>query len=358
MASFPISRYSFFVAFLVFSFVTLAASLDLSFSLKRFNKGGNFDSKIALFGDTEVVDGGSSVKITRPSVSSAGRLIYRKPVRFIGGQRKEPMSFSTYFSFSISPEDGDGLAFVVLPTSFPSDLFDGSSFGLSPGLEKRGKRVLAIEFDTSMDAKLGDPNANHVGVDIGSLVSAQVRNVSSINLVLNSGKKLHSWIDYDASTKILEVRLSKSGAVKPSVPLISYRIDLSEMWKGEEVFVGMSSSSGNSSQTTTIYSWSFNLRSVPSWLHSQPADPRIIAVQSNPPIIQKRSTCLLRILAGLIFGTGCGALVAFIVMFVWTISVNRRQCQSVVPVEYPVHPVEFAYEKIKVFAQKPTKDGY
>ncbi|XP_043721297.1 L-type lectin-domain containing receptor kinase VIII.2 [Telopea speciosissima] len=355
MASFPISRYSFFVVFLVFSFVTLAVSLDLSFSLKRFDKGRNFDSKVALFGDAEVVDGGSSVKITRSSVSSAGRIIYRKPIRFIGGERRKPMSFSTYFSFSISPEDGDGLAFVVLPTGFPSDLFDGSSFGLTPGLEKRGTRVLAVEFDTSMDTKLGDPNGNHVGIDLGSLVSAQVKNVSSINLVLNSGRKLHSWIDYDASTKILEVRLSKSGAVRPSVPLISYRIDLSDMWKEEEVFVGMSSSSGNSSQTTSIYSWSFSLRTVPRWLHSQPADPLVYTEPSKPPIIQKKGSCLLRILAGLIFGTGCGALAAFIVMFVWTISVNRRQ--SVVPVEYPVHPVEFAYEKIKVFVQKPTKDG-
>ncbi|XP_042483232.1 L-type lectin-domain containing receptor kinase VIII.2-like, partial [Macadamia integrifolia] len=184
--------------------IFLFCNPSFSFSLK----GGNYDSKIALFGDAEVVDGGSSVKINCPSVSSAGRIIYKKPVRFISGEQRKPMSFSTYFSFSISPEDGDGLAFVVLPTGFPSDLFDGSSFGLSPGLEKRGTRVLAIEFDTSMDTKLGDPNGNLVGVDIGNLVSAQVINVSSINLVLNSGKKLHSWIDYDASTKILEVRLS------------------------------------------------------------------------------------------------------------------------------------------------------
>ncbi|KAJ4952821.1 hypothetical protein NE237_029653 [Protea cynaroides] len=315
----------------------------------------NFDSDVALFGDAKVVDGGSLVKITRPSVSSAGRLIYRKPIKFIGGDRKKPMSFSTYFSFSISPENGDGLAFVFLPAGFPSNLFDGSSFGLTPGLEKGGTRILAIEFDTSMDTKLGDPNGNHVGVDVGNLVSAQVSNVSSINLVLNSGKKLHSWIDYDASTKILEVRLSNSGDLRPSVPLLSYRIDLSEMWKEEEMFVGMSASNGNSSQTTCIYSWSFRLRSSPSWLHSQPADPKIYAEPSKPPIVQKRSSCMLRILAGLIFATGCGALTGFIVMYVWTIFVNRRR-PSVVPVEFPVHPVEFAYEKIKVIVEKPTKE--
>ncbi|XP_043715988.1 L-type lectin-domain containing receptor kinase VIII.2-like [Telopea speciosissima] len=356
MATFPISRYSLSIAFLVFSFVTQAASLELSFSLKRFDKHQNLDSDIALFGDAQIVDGDSSVKITRPSVTSAGRLIYKKRISFIGGDGRKPMSFSTHFSFSISRENGDGLAFVILPTSFPTDLFDGSSFGLTPGLEKRGTRFLAIEFDTSMDTKLGDPNGNHIGVDVGSLVSAKVKNVSSVNLVLNSGKKLYSWIDYDAKIKKLEVRLSDSGDVRPSVPLLSYGIDLSEMWKEEDVFVGISSSSGNSSQTASVYSWSFSLRSIPSWLHSQPVDPRVYANPSKLPVVHKRSTCFLRILAGLIFGTCCGALAAFIAMFVWTIYANRRR-PSVVPVEFPVHPVEFAYEKIKVAVVKPTKDG-
>ncbi|XP_042481128.1 L-type lectin-domain containing receptor kinase VIII.2-like [Macadamia integrifolia] len=358
MATFPISRYSLSIAFLVFSFVTQAASLELSFSLKKFDKHQNFSSEIALLGDAQIVDGDSSVMITRPSVSSAGRLIYKKPIRFIGGDRRKPsMSFSTNFSFSISPENGDGLAFVVLPTGFPSNSFDGSSFGLTPGLKKRGTRVLAIEFDTFMDTKVGDPNGNHIGIDVGTLVSTKVKNVSSINLVLKSGKKLYSWIDYDAETKNLEVRLSDSGDVKPSAPLLCYGIDLSGMWKEEDVFVGMSSSSGNSSQTTIVYSWSFNLRStIPSWLHSQPVDPRVIAKPGKLPLIHKRSSCVLRILAGLLFGTGCGALTAFIVMFVWTIYANKRS-PSVVPVEFPVEPVEFAYEKIKVAVVEPTKDG-
>ncbi|KAF8395602.1 hypothetical protein HHK36_019552 [Tetracentron sinense] len=145
------------------------------------------------------------------------------------------------------------------------------------------EKCIHVEFDTFMDSILGDLNGNHVRIDVDSLVS-----------------------------KRIEVRLSKLGTVRPFDPLLSYLIDLSEMWKEEEVLVGLSSSSGNSSQTSVVYSWSF------------------------------------RILNGLLFGIGCGALAASIVYVLWSIFVSRR---LLVPAEYPVHPVEFAYETMK----KPPK---
>nr|DAD33468.1 TPA_asm: hypothetical protein HUJ06_012319 [Nelumbo nucifera] len=110
-----------------------------------------------------------------------------------------------------------------------------------------------------MDAKFGEPNGNQVGIDIDTLVSVAVSNVTSLGLVLNGGDKLHTWIDYDTNSKYLQVRLGKLGNVRPSDPLISYPIDLAEMWKKEEVFVGLSSSTGNSSKTTTVHSWTFML---------------------------------------------------------------------------------------------------
>ncbi|KAF8394980.1 hypothetical protein HHK36_018919 [Tetracentron sinense] len=354
MATFSISRYSLTLAFLVFYFVTLAAKPLSSFSLKKFDKNHSFESEIALFGDAEIVDGGSSVELTRPSISSAGILMYKKPLKFVEGNPRKPISFSTYFSFSISPQNGDGIAFVILPKDSPPKLFDRSSFGISPWLGKRESGVLAVEFDTFMDSKLGDPNGNHVGIDVDSLVSVKVSNVSSINLVLNSGEKLQSWIDYDASSKRIEVRLSKLGTVRPFDPLLSYLIDLSEMWKEEEVLVGLSSSNGNSSQTSIVYSWSFRLRRVPSWMHSQPLDPRVFSDHSKPLTVHDKSVCLLRILTGLLFGIGCGALAASIVYVLWSIFINRR---PLVPAEYPVHPVEFAYKTIKVVVEKATKDG-
>ncbi|KAK9168254.1 hypothetical protein Syun_000394 [Stephania yunnanensis] len=362
----PLGRYvlSLLALLLLTHFATsLSAKSVSSFSFKRFDQNPSSESEITLMGDARVVNGGSVVEITSSASWSSGRVMYRRPIRVFDGMKnpREPMSFSTYFSFSISPGNGDGLAFVIFPTSFGRKSFDGRSFGVPSGLDKGGKGVLIVEFDTSMDSELGDPNGNHVGVDLGTLVSARVTNVSEINLVLNSGEKLQSWIDYNASSKRLEVRLCGSTAKRPFDPLISYPINLMQVWKDEEVFVGISSSSGNSSQVSRLYSWSFRLRRVPAWLHSEPLDPsHVYSRETKAPFMQGKSnsssssTCPLRILSVLIFGTACGALV-FFVLFMWATFANRRHPMVVpMPKEYPVHPVEFGYEKMKPATEKVT----
>lgn len=194
---------------------------------------------------------------------------------------------------------------------------------------------------------MGDENANHVGVDVCSLVSARVSNVSSLNLVLNSGVKLRTWIDYDASSKGLEIRLSKMGNAKPYNPLMVFPIDLGELWKGEEVLVGISSSSGNSVQTSTVYSWNFRVRSVPNWMHSQPVDPRLHSDKGRDRKAgHKKVPCPLTMLSGLILAVGCGVLVVFMALFLWTIFVNRT---AVIAEEYSLHhPTNFGYKKVSV----------
>uniref|UniRef100_A0A5B6YVD0 Putative L-type lectin-domain containing receptor kinase VIII.2-like n=1 Tax=Davidia involucrata TaxID=16924 RepID=A0A5B6YVD0_DAVIN len=351
MASFSTSRY-FVALFLLFIFFkTLTAYPNSSFSFKNFDKGSNFESQLGLYGDANVVNGGSSVQTSGSSSLSAGRLIYKKPIKLVERNPRTMFSFSTYFSFSTSPDNGDGLAFVMVPIGFPLNVFGSGSFGL---LGERKFRFVGVEFDTLMDDKYGDLNGNHVGIDLSSLVSVKASNVSSINLVLNSGEKLQAWIDYEAGSKRLEVRLTKFGDMRPVDPLVSYPIDLSQMWKEDEVYVGLSSSSGNSLQKCNVYSWSFKLRRVPPWLHSQPLDPKAFSEKTKALTVHKRSDCLLRVLAALIIATGCGTLGAFIVLFVWTIFGNRR---PVVPEEYAVQPVGFEYKKVKVVVDKPIEDG-
>ncbi|KAL0423441.1 UNVERIFIED_CONTAM: L-type lectin-domain containing receptor kinase VIII.2 [Sesamum radiatum] len=264
----------------------LDADPNLTFSFKNFGKDSNFESQFALYGDAEVASYGMSVQMAGSGVSTAGR------------------------------ENGDGLAFVMLPSGFPLNVFDGGPMGM---LVERKMKFLAVEFDTFKDDKYGDVNGNHIGLDVESPVSVKVSNVSSVNLVLNSGEKLQAWIDYEASSKRFEVRLSKFGDNRPVDPLLSYPIDLSQMWNEEDVTVGLSSSSGNSSQKCNIYSWSFKSRTVPQWMHSEPMDPEDVVENAEELKVPQKSDCALRILAALIFGTVCGALGAFFVLFLWTI---------------------------------------
>uniref|UniRef100_A0A2P2JKW2 Lectin-like protein At1g53070 n=1 Tax=Rhizophora mucronata TaxID=61149 RepID=A0A2P2JKW2_RHIMU len=356
MARFPLLTYLTSVNFLIFHFNLLAADPYYLFPFASYGKDPNFESSIALYGDAKFVDNGSSIQLTHSVSSSGGRVMYNKPIKLVQGNPGRMISFSNYFSFSMSPDNGAGLAFVMVPRAFNASAFVNRPFGLSLESKNVTFKIVAIEFDTLKDVEYGDLNENHVGIDVGGFVSVKVRNVSSVNIVLNAGKKLHSWIDYVASSKRLEVRLSQSRGEKPIDPLLSFPIDLSKMWSDKEVFVGLSSSNGNSSQTCFIYSWSFKVRRVPHWMHSQPLDPRTVANNEKSAGLHKKHDCVLKVLAAMIFGTACGALGAFIVLYLWTIFGSRR---PVVPEDCSVHPdpEDFEYKKVKVVVDKAVEDG-
>lgn len=327
------------------------ADPNLTFSYKNFGKDSNFESHLALFGDAKVASDNWSVEVSGSGVSHAGRFVCKKPFNLVHEKSRKMVSFSSYFAFSMYGENGDGLAFVMLPFGFHLDVFDGGVMGL---LGERKTKFLAVEYDTFKNEKHGDVNGNHVGIDVDTPVSVKVSNVSSINLVLNGGEKLQTWIDYEASSKRFEVRLNKFGERRPVEPLLTYPIDLSKMWGDEDAVVGLSSSSGNSSQKCNVYAWSFKSRSMPQWMHSEPLDPQHFVGKEGEVKIRKRSDCTLRILSALVFGTGCGALGAFLVLFVWTILGDRR---PIVPEEFTGQAKEFEYKKFDVGVDKTIEDG-
>jgi hypothetical protein len=354
MASFSISKYFKTLCFLILYFKTLTADPSTSFYFKNFGKNKTVESNLALFGDSKVVNGGSSIQITGSSIHSAGRVMRRKPMKFVEGNPNQMVSFSTYFSFSVSPENGDGFAFIMVPSRYPLHVFEGDcSFGV---FGKRKFKLLGVEFDTSMNKNVGDLNNNHIGIDFISPVSIKTSNVSSINLVLNSGKKLQAWIDYEAGSNRIEVRLSKLGKERPVSPLLFYPVNLSRMWNEEQVFVGLSSSNKNSSQKIEVYSWSFKLRKAPHWLHSQPLDPQKFSNMTEDSIlpVPKGSGHVLRVVSAFMFAIGCGVLGAFIWLFMWTMFWNRL---PIMPEELAIQDVEFEGKKVTDAVDKAKENG-
>ncbi|KAD3068347.1 hypothetical protein R6Q59_017736 [Mikania micrantha] len=338
MASNPTSIYFIILCIFTLFFKPLIAESNSSFSFQNFNKSSSFESVLALYGDAKVEHDGSSIQLTGPLESSAGRVIFKNPIKFYGGIPKKLVSFSTYFSFSISSgsRNGDGLAFVVFSDGYPVDLFDDNgSYGLSNGDDFK---FLSVEFDTLMDDKYGDMNGNHVGIDLSNFVSLKATNLSLANLGLDSGNRLQVWIDYESSSRRLEVRMSKFGSNRPVDPLLLQQIDLPKIWPDNEgFFVGLSSFNRNSSQLCNVYSWSFKTRQSPDWMHSEPLDPIVIKEgKENEIKIHKKNDCVMRVLSALIVGIGLGALGSFAGMFVWTLFAKRR---PVSPEEYAMKPV-------------------
>lgn len=332
------ARYFIFLCFFTFFFKSLTADSNSSFWFKNFGQDSNFDSVLELYGDSKIVNG--------LLVSSTGRVIYKNPIKFYSGIPKKLVSFSSYFSFSISKNsvrNGDGLAFFVVSDGYPVDLFDKNG---SFGLKSEGEfKFLSVEFDTLMDDKYGDMNGNHVGIDVSNFVSLKARNLSSVDSGLNSGNRLQVWIDYEAGSRRLEVWLSKFGEKRPLDPLLFERIDLSKIWpESDKFFVGLSSSNGNSLQVCNLYSWSFKTREAPDWMHSEPLDPIVFKEKGGNEIkIHKKNDCVMRILSALILGIGLGALGSFIGMFLWTIFANKRQ---IAPEEYAMKPAVVVHDKV------------
>ncbi|KAI3801326.1 hypothetical protein L1987_29430 [Smallanthus sonchifolius] len=308
--------------FFTLYFKSLSADSCASFSFKNFGHNSSFESVLALYGDAKAVNDGLSVQL-----SGGGRVTYESPIKFYGGIPEKLVSFSTYFSFSISgsgSRNGDGLAFVVFSDGYPVD-----SFGVSNG---DNFKFLSVGIDTLR---------NHVGIDLSNLVSLKAANLSSVNLgMINSGDMLQVWIDYESGSRRLEVRLSKFGENRPLDPVLFERVDLAKIWpESERFYVGLSSSSsnGNSSQLCNVYSWSFRTRRSPNWMHSQPLDPiGFKEVEGNEVKIHKKDDCVMRVLSALILGVGLGALGSFVGMFMWTLFAKRR---PVSPEEYAVKPV-------------------
>ncbi|KAJ8532891.1 hypothetical protein K7X08_015780 [Anisodus acutangulus] len=253
---------------------SLPCSIQLSSHFDPINLG--------LIGDAKITKNGSFVQLTDPSKSShsTGFVFQKTPFTFLD---------STDFSFS----NGEDLSLVIVPRKWG---------------------LFGVDLDTF---------TNHVVVNMGSLVSR------NMNLGLNSsGKKLQSWVDYDCTSKRLEVRVSELGGRRPNRPLLVYNVDLGNMWKEQQVLVGLSASS---LQVTSVYSWKFRVKSVPKWLHSQPVDPNKMA---NRKIFHRVS--------GFVFVTGCVvALASFIGLFLWVIFGGNNNTEVVILTKR-----DFRYEKV------------
>ncbi|XP_031253576.1 L-type lectin-domain containing receptor kinase VIII.1 [Pistacia vera] len=266
----------------------------ITFSTTEFDFGTLTLSSLKLIGDAHMNNG--SVRLTRDLTvpySGSGKVFYSQPVRFREPGTHSPTSFSTFFSFSISnlnPSSiGAGLAFVISP----DDDTLGSAGGSLGLLDDRGLAMgfVAVEFDTLMDVEFKDINGNHVGLDLNSMVSTQVGDLSAVNIDLKSGDLVNCWIEYDGLTRFFNISVSYSN-LKPKYPILSFSLDL-DQYVNDFMYVGFSGSTQGSTEIHNIDWWSFsssfesNSGSVPTSSPPPPTtnlmNPTANSVKSPPP---------------------------------------------------------------------------
>ncbi len=224
-----------------------------------------------------VSSGGQTVLRLTPAQPGQGGAVWSStPISFANNSG----GFSTYFQFQITNPGGiapaDGIVFAIQNVNSGVGGAGGSIGygGINPSV--------GVEFDTFFNGENGDPNSNHVGVDInGTMVSSTTASpggvancVSPVNVAncMANGHVWSVWIDYSGTA--LVVAMADNSATRPATNLLTYTINIPCVLAGgtangtgcpspaTSAFAGFTAGTGagyeNQDLLNWIYSNSFN----------------------------------------------------------------------------------------------------
>ncbi|XP_021715394.1 L-type lectin-domain containing receptor kinase IV.1-like [Chenopodium quinoa] len=207
------------------------------------------------------------LRMSNHTPASLSHAFYPHPVIF----KPNHLSFSTTFVFAMFPQvqniSGHGIVFVISPTTNFQHTLPAAYLGLfnTSTNGRSSNHIVAVELDTVKNPDVEDIDGNHVGIDVNSLISVDAASAayysdkerSNKTLLLNSGKPMQIWIDYDEVEMLLNVTLAPFRDPKPSKCLLSKHLDLSAILL-HSMHVGFTSSTGLLSNRHYILGWSWN----------------------------------------------------------------------------------------------------
>ncbi|KAB1217834.1 L-type lectin-domain containing receptor kinase S.4 [Morella rubra] len=306
-----------------------------------FSAAGN---NIVLNGVAAIEKNGVLRLTNGASLEVLGHAFYSQPIRFKNSSG-ELMSFSTTFAFAIITQSGeqgaDGLTFAIsttkeIPGGDPGSylgLFNASNDGNS------SNHLFAVEMDTFKNIEFNEANDNHVGININSIRSYTSTPVmqfmgsetNKAGLSLKSGKVIQAWIDYNSSTKQIDVRVATDSA-KPRFILLSCKVNLSEIFQ-DSMFIGFTAATGAAASSHYILGWSFNMNG--EYANS-------LSLDQLPKLPKKNHT-------GLTVGVSVSGALAVILAFALAFCIVRKVIKSDVieAWEHDIGPHRFSYKELK-----------
>jgi hypothetical protein len=230
-----------------------------------YPKGGNFktysiilmpqpNTNFTFNGSARLISGADGLPVVRltDNYSQSGSAFLPNAVDL-----SNDGSFNTEFQFQITnPEffgdyDGpgaDGLVFVI-QTNPDNVGLGGGGLGY-----QEINNSLGIEFDTYFNGDV-DNDGNHVGINLNGSINSVI--AQTVPNRLNNGNIWTSWIDYDGTNDLLEVRLSETDQ-RPDTALLSYTLDLPSVLGTTNAYVGFTSGTGAGTGNHDIVDWNFN----------------------------------------------------------------------------------------------------
>ncbi|XP_044959974.1 L-type lectin-domain containing receptor kinase SIT2-like [Hordeum vulgare subsp. vulgare] len=242
------------------------------FVYSGFSGGGGTGLGLTLDGTATVTPDGV-LKLTNGTLHLKGHAFYPTPCRFRKSPNGAVQSFSVTFVFCMVPvysdQCTDGMTFLISPTKDFSGAQHSQYLGLLNKTTdgKPSNQIFAVELDSSQNTEFDDIDDNHVGIDINSLTSTQVRPAGFYddkkggafnNLTLVSRKEMQVWVDYDADTTKITVTLAPLKVAKPSRPLVSTTYNLSTVLR-DKSYLGFSASTGPINSLYCVLGWSLGI---------------------------------------------------------------------------------------------------
>uniref|UniRef100_A0A0C9RJK9 non-specific serine/threonine protein kinase n=1 Tax=Wollemia nobilis TaxID=56998 RepID=A0A0C9RJK9_9CONI len=351
-----LSKMSFLLAFLVLStagFEAAQAANGVSFSFPVFND--SIGKKIELFNDSYFQTEGDHKVIqlateTDGKTYRSGWAVYAKSIPIWDKSSGAVVTFTTHFEFVIARNttnsfgSGDGLAFFMAPLGFRAPpLSAGKFLGLfnTTTTGNPANQIVAVEFDTNKNSQ--DPDDNHVGIDVNTIVSQANRSVNTGSL--KDGKKWDAWVDYDGAKKQIEVFLGRTGS-KPAAAMLRYGLDLANFLP-ENVMMGLSASTGMGTESHLLLSWEFS--STTSWNFSS---IDIEGPEIGAPVRNRRKSIVAAVAAASGAAVVCGVV---LVGGWWWWFVRRRERPkteaeneiAALDKEFSQGPRKFTYTELK-----------
>jgi hypothetical protein len=183
------------------------------------------------------VTSGTALQVTTAAPNQAGSAYLDRPFGLRAGT-----SFGVQFAFRVyggnrGPNaDGFTLVWQNAPQG-PAALGDpGGSLGYEPM-----RPSVAVEVDEQYNS-LGDPNGNHIAVDLTGSVTAPHAVADTLPFMISDGLVHNVWVDYDGTAHMLKVYVASS-TTKPATPILTDSIDLVAL-VGNRAYLGFTGGCG------------------------------------------------------------------------------------------------------------------
>lgn len=146
-----------------------------------------------------------------PSTNNSGRVLYHKSFKLWEGRNVSDRvaSFNTSFLVNLGRKEGfsipgEGLTFLIAPDlKLPLNSFGGYLGLTNSSIDGNvSNQIIAIELDTFKEDF--DPNSNHLGLNINSVVSNKTTLLTpQLVAPLGTNYFFNLWIEYDGINKVI-----------------------------------------------------------------------------------------------------------------------------------------------------------